>query len=226
MTHAELVARAVKWLSGTMRCNPVYAGLASCGEIPDAIGWTSKYSHYGSIVVECKTSRADFVADKRKYFIWKYPESRTEAKYGIRYSVNRLTEKEAGDRGMVKAELSRMGNRRYFMCEPMVLTVPMLALNLSDHGLLWVEGRRVRIISDAPERERDKVNLESEIHYLRMAICNLHESLAPPSQYALMKDEIKRREQHNRKVHKAEKEAEKAVAKMAATIIAPYYPEA
>jgi hypothetical protein len=63
MTHARLVAMAEAWLRRT-RCGIVLSeqGCAS-GEMPDAIGWKGK-NH--SIVVECKISRADFLADSDK----------------------------------------------------------------------------------------------------------------------------------------------------------------
>lgn len=65
MTHAELVQRAEKWLRNTMRCGVVVAErVSTSGEVPDAIGWTSSRS----ILVECKTSRADFVQDGKKCF--------------------------------------------------------------------------------------------------------------------------------------------------------------
>jgi hypothetical protein len=65
VTHAELVARAVSWLRNRRRCSVV---LAECGtwcvrEIPDAIGWTYRGA---STLVECKATRADFLADKAK----------------------------------------------------------------------------------------------------------------------------------------------------------------
>lgn len=63
MTHAELVAAAVRWLKGTVRCGVVLAEPhAMNGESPDAIGWRSSYS----VLVECKASRADFFADQKK----------------------------------------------------------------------------------------------------------------------------------------------------------------
>jgi hypothetical protein len=63
MTHDELRKRAVQWLTRTKRCGVVISEMVSgCREIPDAIGW--KYSR--SIVVECKTSRGDWRADKGK----------------------------------------------------------------------------------------------------------------------------------------------------------------
>jgi hypothetical protein len=65
MTHAQLVARAVAWLR-SYRCGVVLSEQAcASGEMPDAIGW-KKASH--SVLVECKTSRADFVADRGKPF--------------------------------------------------------------------------------------------------------------------------------------------------------------
>lgn len=64
-THADLVARAARWLANTRRCS-VVATERNCwvaGEAPDAIGWTWR-GH--SVLVECKTSVADFYADQRK----------------------------------------------------------------------------------------------------------------------------------------------------------------
>lgn len=61
-THAELVAEAARWLCN--RCAVVLTELVTSGEVPDAIGWRSGLS----ILVECKTSRADFMADSKKPF--------------------------------------------------------------------------------------------------------------------------------------------------------------
>jgi hypothetical protein len=67
MTHAELVQRAARWLAKTKRCAVVATEIATSsatGESPDAIGWWGGWSH----LVECKASRSDFLADKRKPF--------------------------------------------------------------------------------------------------------------------------------------------------------------
>ena len=61
-THAALVDRAVNWLYVLWRCYYVLAEPGGGGEQPDAIGW----HRVGGIVVECKVSRADFSADRRK----------------------------------------------------------------------------------------------------------------------------------------------------------------
>jgi hypothetical protein len=65
MTHAELVIRARRWLANTRRCSLVATERNSwvVGESPDAIGW--RFDGY-SILVECKTTLADFYADQRK----------------------------------------------------------------------------------------------------------------------------------------------------------------
>ncbi|MGA9530052.1 MAG: hypothetical protein WBS24_18205 [Terriglobales bacterium] len=63
MTHAKLVEMAVAWLR-RYRCGVVLSEQACVsGEMPDAIGW-KKACH--SVVVECKASRADFLADSAK----------------------------------------------------------------------------------------------------------------------------------------------------------------
>jgi hypothetical protein len=65
MTHAQLVQRAVAWLRG-YRCGVILSEQACVsGEMPDAIGW-KRASH--SVLIECKTSRPDFLADRDKPF--------------------------------------------------------------------------------------------------------------------------------------------------------------
>jgi hypothetical protein len=65
MTHAELVQQAVIWLRA-YACGVVLSEQAcASGEMPDAIGW-KRPCH--SVLVECKISRADFLADREKPF--------------------------------------------------------------------------------------------------------------------------------------------------------------
>jgi hypothetical protein len=163
LTHEQLCVRARRWLSGTMRCKPVFSNCASCSEIPDAIGWTSRYKYHGSIVVECKTSRSDFYSEKKKWFFWKH------TKHGYKYGSDRLSEKEALAEGYEKVLVPRMGNFRYFFCLPDIITTEMLSHH-PDHGLLYLQGRQVRIIVPAPRRPDP--DYESEIRFLRFAIIN------------------------------------------------------
>jgi hypothetical protein len=65
MTHAQLVEKAVRWLR-SYRCGVVLSEQACVsGEMPDAIGW-KQACH--SVLVECKITRADFLADRDKPF--------------------------------------------------------------------------------------------------------------------------------------------------------------
>ena len=65
MTHAVLVQKAVDWLRH-YRCGVVLSEQACVsGEMPDAIGW-KRACH--SVLVECKVSRPDFLADRAKPF--------------------------------------------------------------------------------------------------------------------------------------------------------------
>jgi hypothetical protein len=65
VTHANLVSLAVAWLR-RYRCGVVLSEQACVsGEMPDAIGW-KKACH--SVLVECKVTRADFMADRAKRF--------------------------------------------------------------------------------------------------------------------------------------------------------------
>lgn len=66
MTHKQLVKKAKAWLTKSHRV--VLTELAtSTSETPDAIGFKGT-SEAGSTLIECKTSRADFHADKHKHF--------------------------------------------------------------------------------------------------------------------------------------------------------------
>jgi hypothetical protein len=67
LTHSDLVARAGKWLR-RQGCRVVLLDDFVCNtspnEKPDAIGWRDGLS----ILIECKASRADFLADRKKPF--------------------------------------------------------------------------------------------------------------------------------------------------------------
>jgi hypothetical protein len=65
MTHPQLVEKAVQWLR-CYRCGVILSE-QSCasGEMPDAIGW-KRACH--SVLIECKITRADFLADRDKPF--------------------------------------------------------------------------------------------------------------------------------------------------------------
>jgi hypothetical protein len=66
LSHADLVQIACRWLHRRKHCGLVYGEptVMSTMEIPDAIGFFS--GGYASHVVECKVSRADFLADAKK----------------------------------------------------------------------------------------------------------------------------------------------------------------
>jgi hypothetical protein len=73
MTHADLCKIAVRWLKrnraqGGHGCHIAMSETKSgwSGEIPDAIGFRASGWEDGSVVVEVKTSRSDFLADKKK----------------------------------------------------------------------------------------------------------------------------------------------------------------
>lgn len=66
MTHEAICGRGSVWMQRTKRCEPVLYGLSTGPEIPDVIGWQSDVAGRGSIVLEAKVSRSDFLRDKRK----------------------------------------------------------------------------------------------------------------------------------------------------------------
>jgi hypothetical protein len=70
MTHKELVNLAYKWVLGPGRCGVAMREMvAAINEIPDVIGFKGGCD---STVIECKTSRADFFRDRKKYHVM-YP---------------------------------------------------------------------------------------------------------------------------------------------------------
>ena len=61
MQHSTLVAIGVRWLS--RRCSVVlYEFATAAEENPDVIGWAAA----GSVLIECKLSRSDFLGDAKK----------------------------------------------------------------------------------------------------------------------------------------------------------------
>ena len=67
MTHKELVNRAFKWIRDrNMGCTVAMKELKTWNnETPDIIGF---WSGGKSMLIECKASRNDFLADKHKHF--------------------------------------------------------------------------------------------------------------------------------------------------------------
>ena len=65
-THKMLVRRMANWLKNTKQNTVVMSELATRnGETPDVIGWVGGAA---STLIECKVSRADFLADSKKWF--------------------------------------------------------------------------------------------------------------------------------------------------------------
>lgn len=64
LKHKDLVILAGRWLGRSKGCNPVFTekGSSHLAEFPDAIGWTA----HECFVVECKTSKADLLANNKK----------------------------------------------------------------------------------------------------------------------------------------------------------------
>ncbi len=63
ITHDFLVAKAAYWLENSRKCYIVISEKGIADEIPDSIGFGPRG---WSILVECKVSKSDFYADKKK----------------------------------------------------------------------------------------------------------------------------------------------------------------
>ena len=63
-SHKQLTEHGKNWLLSAKGCNPVFCerGSAKLSEIPNVIGWSSNECY----VLECKISKADFLADFKK----------------------------------------------------------------------------------------------------------------------------------------------------------------
>lgn len=71
ITHRELCLLASAWLKKGLKCTVSIHEPKGIKENPDAIGWRYSWggaSYEGSMLVECKTSRADFRKDFQKAF--------------------------------------------------------------------------------------------------------------------------------------------------------------
>ena len=68
MTHTDLVNAAYRWVMKNASCGVAFKELVAAitsGEIPDIIGFGSCGR---SVMIECKMSRSDFCADRKKFF--------------------------------------------------------------------------------------------------------------------------------------------------------------
>ena len=64
--HAQLIERAIEWLRRSYKCGIILSEqYCATGEVPDVIAWKGVCK---SVLVECKISRADFLADAGKPF--------------------------------------------------------------------------------------------------------------------------------------------------------------
>ena len=64
--HALLVTKAVEWLRSRYKCGVILSEqYCATGEVPDVIGWKG---FCRSVLIECKVTRADFLADAGKSF--------------------------------------------------------------------------------------------------------------------------------------------------------------
>jgi hypothetical protein len=162
--HRALCDVAERWLRNAMRCKIVLGGVASCREVPDAIGWSNSWKGgYGSIVVECKRSMGDFRRDRRKQF----RKSRVIPS-GAPYNALEFDD--------VKIEIvPRMGDRRYFLCPSEIISVEAVAKHFPDHGLLWLRGRSVYVMREAPRREN--VSHATEVVLLKFALIHVRDNL-------------------------------------------------
>jgi hypothetical protein len=173
--HHALCDVAERWLRNAMACKVVLGGVASCREVPDAIGWSNSWKGgYGSIVVECKRSMSDFYRDRKKKIrtrlVWNeeldpiHPAAKTSPPHP-----------EACGISTVEEEVARMGDRRYFLCPADVISIEAVTKHFPDHGLLWLRGRSVYVMRAAPMRANPCH--ASEVVLLKFALIHVKDNL-------------------------------------------------
>ncbi len=65
ITHDELINAGIDWFKKDLKTNVILSESRGFGgEIPDIIAWKSGFS----FLIECKSTRSDFLADKNKLF--------------------------------------------------------------------------------------------------------------------------------------------------------------
>jgi hypothetical protein len=84
MTHLELCEKAAVYLrtqgiQAFHRCSYSVCELERAGESPDAYGWGGSTTQ----LIEVKVSRADFLADKKKW--WRKNPKKGLGRYRVRY---------------------------------------------------------------------------------------------------------------------------------------------
>lgn len=175
--HEFLCKKAAAWLRSRARCEPVFSRIASCKEVPDAIGWTSNYKFPGqSIVIECKATRPDFLRDAKKY---KALQREDDAVIGG--STCRHSARNGKDRafwlanGYKEIDLPRMGGHRYYLSPLDVVKAEDVASRAPDHGLLHWDGKRIVEVISAPYRPH--ASFADEVRYLRFALIHLSDNL-------------------------------------------------
>ena len=149
MTHADLVNRARAWLR-RQGCAIVLTEFhANTQEKPDAIGWRDGLS----ILVECKVSRADFLADRRKSFRaeggmgdWRYflaPPGVAEPKDMAMFPGWGLL--QAGPKNIVRVHGGPVGNCMWY------LDKPFTGNHNAERRLLVSALRRLQLHHGVPE---------------------------------------------------------------------------
>lgn len=134
MTHDHLVEKASNFLKYKKNCSVVlkeFCAATKGGENPDVLGWKGGTSY----MVECKTSRSDFLADRKKNCRKFNPNNEYWNRYGV---------------GVY---------RYYFM--PTGLVDPD---EIPDNwGLVYLDGRSYTevISSDISYHAKDKINDEA-----------------------------------------------------------------
>lgn len=161
MTHAGLVEMAVQWLRTKYRCGIVLSEQACCtGETPDVIGWKGRCR---SVVVECKISRADFLADRQKPWRQEPDKHPSQRKGGAAWGPR--TE-------------SALGCERYYLAPAGMIAASELP---DGWGLLEARNRKVEVTVACSKRRslRSPEGLMNEMNLLLASLRRVEVRIDP-----------------------------------------------
>ncbi len=154
ISHKELVEQAGIWLRNyTQTHTIVITELRTSGtETPDAIGFSAQG---GTTLIECKTSRADFQADKKKIFR-RYPENGMGDRRYFMAPVGLLTPEDLPENwGLIEVyEKTESGRRKRYMTVPPKLC-PQVNQRIQT-GMLVSVMRRLEISTAVFVRQDDR----------------------------------------------------------------------
>jgi hypothetical protein len=121
---------------------------------------------------------SDFYRDRKKKIrtrmVWREEAGMDPIHPATKTSPPHLAQIQRGVE-TIQEEVKRMGDRRYFLCPSGVIGAEAVAKHFPDHGLLWLGGRSVYVMREAPA-PKDTCHA-SEVVLLKFALIHVKDNL-------------------------------------------------